>query len=301
MKFKRVGVLMGGISAEREVSFASGKAVSKGLSKSGFDVVEIDVDRNLDESLRKAKIEAAYIALHGRWGEDGTVQGMLEIMGIPYTGSSLASSALCMDKIRTRDALQASGLPVAKGFAVQATADLPEQWDVPVVVKPADEGSSFGVSIVKDKSQYKKALETALSSSRQVLVEKFTKGTEINVAILNGEILGSVEIEPHREFYDFEAKYEDGGSTHHIPPRIEKQKIEQVQILAQKAFKTLGCSGAARIDLIVPEKEKTIILEANTIPGMTPTSLLPEIASHAGITFIELVNNIMNSATLHVG
>ena len=302
MRFKRVGVLMGGISAEREISLQSGEAVADGLDESGYEVIRIDATRELDRQLRQAQVEAVFIALHGRWGEDGTVQGMLEVMGVPYTGSGPLASALAMDKSRTRDILASAGLNVAPGIVV-TDANVPPDGglSLPVVVKPVNEGSSVGVTIVRKMDDLETSIRKALSGSKRALVEKYVPGIEVQVAVFDGEVLGSVEIEPHREFYDYGAKYEQGGSTHHIPPRLDQKAIDRACDLGASAFAAVGCAGAARIDLILPQEEPPVILEVNTIPGMTPTSLLPEIAAHGGIPFVDLVFRMMEGARLHVG
>ncbi len=302
MRFGRVGVLLGGISKERDISFESGRAVAEGLRQSGYDVVEIDAQRDLDQRLLRANVDAVYIALHGSFGEDGTVQGMLEMMGIPYTGSSVLASALAMDKVMSKTLLEAAGIPVPKGF--QLTPDdlisLPPDWALPVVVKPVCEGSSVGIGIVKENDTFLSTVKAAFSHSSRILVETFIKGIEVTVAVLDGDVLGSLEIEPHSEFYDYSAKYDKGGSTHHIPPRLPAARIEEVLDLGKRSYLALGCSGAARVDLIVPQNAPAEVLEANTIPGMTRTSLLPEIALEAGIPFNGLVSKIMEGATLHV-
>ncbi len=303
MRYKRVGVLLGGMSAEREVSLESGRAVAVGLKRSGFDVVELDAQRDVAQRLREANVDAVFIALHGRWGEDGTVQGLLEVMGIPYTGSSVLASSLAMDKIATRALFGASGLPLPEGFSLnkEDPIAMPDHWSPPMVVKPANEGSSVGVTIVHDASKFPAAVEAAREHSEKLLVERYIPGAEVQVAILDGQVLGAIEIEPHAEFYDYSAKYDEGGSTHHIPPRIPAPRIEEVQDLAKRAHSALGCSGATRVDLIVPEQSNTVILEVNTIPGMTELSLLPEIAASVGISFDSLVSRIMNGAALHTG
>ncbi|MCP4680142.1 MAG: D-alanine--D-alanine ligase [Deltaproteobacteria bacterium] len=303
MRYKRVGVLLGGMSAEREVSLESGHAVAAGLRRSNFDVVEIDAQRDVAARLREANVDAVFIALHGRWGEDGTVQGMLEVMGIPYTGSSVLASSLAMDKVAARALFDASGLPLPEGFSLnkEDPIALPDHWSPPLVVKPANEGSSVGVAIVRDASKYSAAVEQAREHSGKLLVERYIAGAEVQVAILDDDVIGSIEIEPHAEFYDYSAKYEEGGSTHHLPPRISTPRIEEAQDLAKRAHSALGCSGATRVDLIVPEQSNTVILEVNTIPGMTELSLLPEIAASVGMSFDELVSRIMNGAALHTG
>lgn len=301
MGFQKVGVLLGGLSSEREVSLASGRAVAAGLRRSGFEVVEIDVDHHLDEQLRRAGVEAVFIALHGKWGEDGTVQGLLEMCRIPYTGSGVTASAVAMDKHLTRSLLAAGGIPVAEGMLLRRgdPVSLPPDWSLPVVVKPPAEGSSVGVSIPKTEEAFRGEVEKALRTSHRVLVEQFVSGKEIQVAILDDRVLGAVEIEPLREFYDYTAKYTEGGAIHHVPPRISARLNDACCALAQKAYNMLGCAGLARIDLIASEDTSPIVLEINTIPGMTELSLAPEIAAHAGMSFDVLVSTLMNGARLH--
>ena len=303
MKYQRVGVLMGGWSAEREISLLSGAAVADGLETAGYSVVRIDATRELDAQIRSARVDAVFIALHGRWGEDGTVQGMLEIMGVPYTGSPPLASALAMDKERSRDLLSMNGVPIAEGTVLRRgdARVLPAALSLPVVVKPATEGSSVGVTIVRSESALADALELAWKCADRAIVERYVAGTEINTAILDGAVLGSVEIEPHAEFYDYKAKYTPGGSSHHVPPRAPRSVVAPVEAAAVAAYRTLGCSGVARVDLISPEGAPPIVLEVNTIPGMTRTSLVPEIAAHAGISFPELVSRMIEGARLHVG
>jgi D-alanine-D-alanine ligase len=208
-----------------------------------------------------------------------------------------------MDKDIARVLLAARGVPVAPGATMMAGAapELPDGLTLPVVVKPADEGSSVGVGIVRRQSELAPAIGAAASCSDRLIVEQFVAGTEVNVALLDGEVLGAVEIETHREFYDYSAKYDEGGSIHHIPPRIPAGRVDEACGLAQRAYEAIGCAGAARVDLIVPETGPAIVLEVNTIPGMTVTSLLPEIALAAGLPFDQLVARIMEGARLHVG
>jgi len=301
MKYKNIAVLMGGLSAEREISLKSGRAVAAGLRESGHVVTEIDVDHSLDVQLRRAAPDAAFIALHGRFGEDGTVQGLLEMMRIPYTGSGMQASAIAMDKALSRDILSAAGCPVAPGALISPAATaLPAPLDYPVIIKPALEGSSVGITIVRDAAALPAALQRAAACSGRILAEAYMPGTEINVAVLDGKVLGAVEIAYTREFYDYEAKYAPGGSTHHIPPRLAPDVVQQTCAIAQDAYRIIGCSGAARVDLIVAANQEIIVLELNTVPGMTATSLLPEIAAHAGTAFAQLVAQIAAGARLHV-
>jgi D-alanine-D-alanine ligase len=228
------------------------------------------------------------------------MQGLLEIMGIPYTGSPVAASAIAMDKVVTRDLLGAAGLPVADGVVIaRGEQSLPLEIAPPMVIKPADEGSSVGVSVVHTDGEIEDALADAFACSDRVLVERFVTGAEVQVAILNGAALGAIEIEPKRPFYDYKAKYEPGGAIHHIPPRISADRTGECTDIALRAYRVIGCAGLARVDLIVPADGPPVVLEVNTSPGMTELSLAPEIAAHAGIPFQELVARVMNSATCH--
>lgn len=289
---KRIGVLCGGKSSEREISLASGAAVLSALKKAGMNAVSIDVGPDLPFRLKKQKIDFAYIALHGPWGEDGTVQGMLEIMGIPYAGCGVLASALAMDKIATKGILAAAGLPTPRWWVVERGARVPK---LPrrVVVKPSAQGSAIGVSVVKEKSGLAPALAAAFKYDRRVLVEEYIAGTEITVGVLGPRPLPVIEIVPQNEFYDFESKYTPGCSQHLIPPRLPKATIARTQRLALEVFAALNCRAVSRIDMIVDKKQRPWILEVNTIPGMTETSLLPDAARAAGIDFPELVLQII--------
>lgn len=303
---KRVGVLLGGISSERQVSLATGNAVYEALEACGYDVVKVFVDRNLDTTLREARIDAAFIGLHGRFGEDGCVQGMLEMMGIPYTGSGVLSSSLAMNKVKSKELFRLHNLPTPPYYVLKLD-DLDDIEEVhgsfgfPVVVKPVTEGSSVGVTIVRDLEGLEAAAEAALRFDRQVLVERYAKGMEVSVAILDGRVLGSVEIEPRAEFYDYGSKYDDNGSRYHMPARLNPTRHQNVVNLARRAAQSLGCSGVCRVDLIVTEGDNEYVLEVNTLPGMTPTSLVPKLASTVGMEFPELCREVIEGARLHVG
>lgn len=303
MKNKKIGVLMGGLSAEREVSLKSGAAVHKALLEKGYDAVAIDVDRDLAERIKEERIELAFVCLHGRYGEDGAVQGVLELMGIPYTGSGVLASALAMDKVFAKKIFAAGGLTitpyvvVVEGDACLA-ATLP--FPLPVVVKPSREGSSVGVSIVKKAEELAGALDAAFVYDREILVEQYVKGREIQVGILDGKGIGAIEIVPKKEFYDFEAKYTDGMATHIMPAPLPVEQYSELLRLGEMAHGVLGCSGYSRVDFIVTESGEAYLLEVNTLPGMTALSLLPEIAQHAGISFSELVERITLSASLKI-
>lgn len=303
MKNKKIGVLMGGLSAEREVSLKSGAAVHKALLARGYRAVAIDVGRDLATRLAEEEIEAAFVCLHGRYGEDGAVQGLLELLGIPYTGSGVLASALAMDKVFAKKIFAASGLTitpyvVCRRGETPTVAALP--FPLPVVVKPSREGSSVGVSIVKDEAQFAAAVETAFGYDSEILVEQYVKGREIQVGILDDAGIGAIEIVPKKEFYDFEAKYTDGMATHIMPAPLPPEQYAALLKLGEKAHKALGCSGYSRVDFIVTPDGAAYLLEVNTLPGMTALSLLPEIAQHAGVAFEELVERIAKSASLKI-
>lgn len=301
LRSQRIAVLLGGPSAEREVSLRSGAAVACALRRRGFDVTEIDAGRDLAARLVEARIEVAFLALHGRWGEDGCVQGLLEFMGIPYTGSGVLASALGMDKVATKRVLAAQGLPLADWIEVPEGAgvsvgQLP--FGLPCVVKPSREGSSVGVHVVKSEAELAPALEDASRHKGAVLVEKYVKGREINVAVLGDRALGAIEIVPANGFYDYAAKYTAGTTRYVFPAPLDQENYDRVCSIALDAHRALGCSGATRTDLIVGDSGETIVLEVNTLPGMTETSLLPKIAEGVGIGFDELCERILCDASL---
>lgn len=289
-----IGVLMGGRSAEREVSLKSGTAVYNTLRDLGYNVLAIDAGEDLCSVLKKKKIDIAFIALHGGHGENGAVQGMLEIMGIPYTGSGILSSALAMDKEATKKVFLYHGIPMPAFKIISRGGMIPSlPFAMPYVIKPATEGSSVGVEIVKKQSALKDALQRAFSYGEKVIAEQYIKGKEVQIAILNDKVLGGVEVRPSLEFYNFEAKYTAGLTEYILPPQLPGRVYEVAKNTALKAHKALGCSGATRVDLIIESKGKPFVLEVNTIPGMTETSLLPKIAKDAGIGFGVLLTKIL--------
>ncbi len=294
---------MGGLSAEREVSLKSGAAVHKALLARGYNAVAIDVGRDLAGRLAEEMIEVAFISLHGRYGEDGAVQGLLELAGIPYTGSGVLASALAMDKVFAKKIFSASGLTITP-YVVFRRGDTPSlsslPFALPVVVKPSREGSSVGVSIVKSAEDFPGAVAAAFSHDSEILVEKYIKGREIQVGILDEKGIGAIEIVPKNEFYDFEAKYTDGMATHIMPAELPEDQYEDLLTLGERAHAALGCSGYSRVDFIVTAEKDAYLLEVNTLPGMTALSLLPEIAQHAGVGFEELVERILQSAALKI-
>ncbi len=305
---RRVGVLMGGSSSEREVSLRSGKAVADALEGRGHEVVRLvlgeEVNADLVATVRRAHIDTAFLALHGRYGEDGCVQGMLELAGIPYTGSSVLASALAMDKLKAKELFRLHNVPTPPYYTARASdlADLESlhgSFGYPVVVKPRGEGSSVGVTKVTAPHELARAMETALGYDEVALVERFIDATEINVGILDGKVLGAIEIAPKSGMYDYAAKYTPGMTDYFMPARLSPTRYRGVLNLAERAAEALGCTGAVRVDLLVTSGENEYVLEVNTLPGMTTTSLLPKIAAAAGYGFADLCEAILASARLH--
>lgn len=307
MNRKRVGVVMGGASAERDVSMSSGRAVAEALLEAGHDVVPVLLGEGIDplQALLDAQIEVAFLALHGRLGEDGCVQGMLEWLRIPYTGSSVLASALGMDKLKAKELFRLHNVPTPPYYVVDranAAADLEEvhgSFGFPVVVKPRREGSSLGVSVAHNASELAQAVEDALTYDDSVLVERHIAGREVHVGILSGRVLGAIEIAPHGGMYDFAAKYTPGMTDYFMPARLGPARYRGVLNLAERAAQALDTEGAVRVDLIVTEGQNEYVLEVNTLPGMTPTSLLPKIAAAAGFDFTGLCEAILSRARLH--
>jgi len=298
---KNIAVLLGGMSPERAVSLQSGTAIREALQRRGYRVCCIDVTPQLAEQVQEHGVEVAFLALHGPFGEDGTVQGLLELMGIPYTGSGVLASALAMNKAATKKILSYHGLPTPAFQVLHAGAAAEEvTMPLPLVIKPAEGGSTIGVSIVHSRDELPQALAGAAQYDHEVLVEAYIQGRELTVGVVEGEPLPLIEIQPLTGFYDYTAKYHSGGSTQYIiDPQLPEGLREYIQQLACSTFQALGCSGAARIDFILNPEGTPFILEVNTIPGMTASSLLPKAAHHAGIDFDSLVERILLSAQLH--
>ena len=300
----RIGVLLGGMSTERDISLKTGEAIVEALRGRGHDVVPVYVDRDLDRVLRATPIDVAFIALHGKYGEDGCVQGLLETLGIPYTGSGVLASALAMDKLKAKELFRLHNVPTPPYYEISGAltnAELEERhgsFGFPVIVKPRREGSSIGVSRANNFDELRVAVETAQRHDDGVLVERFVKGKEVQVGILNGRVLGAIEIVPKRAFFDYQAKYTKGMSEYYFPARLAPTRYQGVLRLAERAHLALGCTGATRVDMIVTEGENEYVLEVNTMPGMTPTSLLPKIASGCGIDFATLCEEMLKTARL---
>jgi D-alanine-D-alanine ligase len=295
----KIGVLMGGWSPERPVSLKTGQAIYEALRHLRYRVVPIDVDHMLPWTLRAKKIEVAFLALHGPGGEDGVVQGCLETLGIPYTGSDVRASAIAMDKPKTKMILAHDGIPVAKGQVLSSKekqSSRPKDLGLPLVVKPAAQGSTIGVSIVRRQADWKKALQRAYRQGEEVLVEAYIPGREIGVSVLNGRALPSVEILVPGGFYDYAAKYEKGGTRYQCPAVLSEAQTKKLGDLAERSWSALGCEGAVRVDFRVTPKGKPYVLEINTIPGMTQRSLLPMAAAQAGMDYGGLTEAILESA-----
>jgi D-alanine-D-alanine ligase len=304
MKAKRIGVLMGGLSAERDVSLKSGEAVHAALVDRGYDAVPVFVDRDLDLALRQARVDAAFLALHGRYGEDGCVQGLLELMGIQYTGSDVLASALAMNKVKAKEIFRLHNLGTPAYYLLprsQADAVAEEHggFGYPAVVKPCGEGSSVGVTVVHDLAELEAAVEVAFRFDDQVLVERFVEGMEVSVAILNDRPLGAIEIKAlGGGFFDYAHKYTPGKTEFAMPARLSPERYRGVLTQALAAHQALGCAGASRVDMMVSERGNELVLEVNTLPGLAPTSLLPRIAAHAGLAFEDLCEEILGAARL---
>jgi D-alanine-D-alanine ligase len=308
MQVRKVGVLLGGLSSERDVSIRTGQAVLEALRERGHDAVPVYVDRDLDVALRDQHIDVAFIALHGRWGEDGCVQGLLEMLGIPYTGSGVLASALAMDKAKAKELFRLHNLPTpayytltgsdCDGLGQGVLEDRHGDFGMPCVVKPVREGSSVGVTICREAGELLPAVTQALAFDDEVLVERFITGREVSVAVLGNRALGAVEIAPRAGFYDYANKYTRGATDYFVPPRLSPERYRGVLAQALRAHLALGCSGATRVDMIVSDSGNEFVLEVNTVPGLTPTSLLPKIADAAGISFPELCEAMLAGASL---
>jgi D-alanine-D-alanine ligase len=301
-KFGKVAVLMGGRSAEREISLKSGTMVLNALKKSGVDAHAFDPRDYGLEALKAQRFDRAFIALHGRFGEDGTVQGALEYLGIPYTGSGVMASALAMDKWRTKLLWRAAGLPSPNYELMSARTDpagLVARLGLPLMVKPAREGSSIGMSKVTTIEKIAPAYELAARYDDVVIAERFVEGMELTAAILGDEPLPLIRLETPREFYDYEAKYFADDTRYICPCGLPAEQERSVQRMALEAFRVLGCSGWGRVDAMLDRDGKLQLLEVNTIPGMTDHSLVPMAARAQGISFEDLCVRILESA--HVG
>jgi D-alanine-D-alanine ligase len=304
----RVAVLKGGRSLERQVSLRSGARVEDALKRLGHEVAAIDVALDLIRRLRETRPDVAFIAMHGRDGEDGTVQELLEIMGIPYTGSGVLACSRATDKVLAKHLMTEAGIPTPEFFAFNETAfrelgaaealpAIEERLDFPIVVKPSSQGSALGIKFARSAADVPAALVAAFSYDSRVLLERYVDGRDLAVSILDGEPLPVVEAVPRdEEFYDFEARYEIGRTDFVCPAELPDGLTDLAQDLAGRTYRLLGCSGFARVDLMLDAAGELTVLEANPIPGLTETSLLPQAAEAAGISFDELVGRIVELA-----
>jgi D-alanine-D-alanine ligase len=303
--FGRVGVLMGGASSEREISLKSGKAVFSALSQAGLEVVAIDIttDNPLDniKLLKEYNLDCVFIALHGRFGEDGVIQGILEKLNLPFTASGVKASRLAMDKIGSLKLFSQGGLTVPNSQFLEKSAYRKEkvfnnQLGFPLVVKPANHGSSIGLSLVEDQSQLPAAIELAFKFDEHIIIQEYISGRELTVGILDESALPVIEIIPHNKFFDFAAKYQDNATEYIVPAELEEETALKLRQEASQAHKLLGCYGCSRVDFILTKSNVSYILEINTIPGMTASSLLPKAAKVMGIDFNQLCLKLLELA-----
>lgn len=297
--FGRVAVLMGGPSAERDVSLKSGNAVLAALKRQGVDAHGMDADKSSVRLLEDGKFDRVFIALHGRWGEDGVIQGLLEVLDIPYTGSGVLGSALGMDKLRSKYLWLAAGFPTPEFVVLEPGTDLNQvaaKLGLPVFVKPVREGSSLGVSKAKTVAELKAAREMAAKYDDKVIAERFIDGAELTCGILGDLALPLIRIETDREFYDYEAKYILDTTRYVCPCGLPANQERTIQQLALRVFAAIGCSGWGRVDFMLDKAGHPYALEVNTVPGMTDHSLVPKAAKQAGMNFDELVIRILEKA-----
>jgi len=304
--FGKIGVLMGGPSTEREISLKSGKTVYESLNQAGVEVAAIDIKTDgKEENIRLIKsheIDLAFIALHGRFGEDGQIQEILDTLKIPYTGSGIVASRLAMDKIASRKIFEASGLHVPR-YKAEDKLSYDANWKsqhndftLPLVVKPAGHGSSIGLSIVDREEYLDKSVDLAFSFDERIIIEEYIRGREVTVGILDEKALPVIEIIPKKRFFDYEAKYQAGMTDYVVPVELEDEIAQNIQETALSAHKLLGCYGCSRVDMILSNDDIPFILEVNTIPGLTVTSLLPKAAKVVGIDFLELCIKLIRLA-----
>ncbi|WP_458010853.1 D-alanine--D-alanine ligase [Candidatus Solincola sp.] len=313
---RRVAVLMGGVSGEREISLRSGAAVSAALRELGYRVLEVDLGPSAVEQLAslRSEVDVAFLTLHGRLGEDGTVQGVLELLGVPYTGSGVLASALAMDKRMSKRIFRAEGIPVAEDVVINAadveaaglrrTAEgIALDLGFPCMVKPNGEGSTLGSSRASNTEELEEALRVAFGHDDVVLVEKYIRGRELTVGLLGEEpeALPVLEVVASKGIYDYECKYTQGMTEYLVPAPIPENLAAELQRLAVRAHRALGCEGVSRVDFMVDEGGRAYCLEVNTLPGMTELSLVPKAAAAAGYTFRDMVERILRTARLKVG
>ncbi len=295
----RIGVIYGGENSEKEVSINTGRGIINALKIKGYEVIPIEYSADMIDRLRSSELDLVYIALHGKFGEDGRVQGLLDILKIPYVGSGVLASSLAMDKITAKKLFAYEGLPTAldviliKNKSEINIKSIIEKLSLPVVIKPATEGSTVGLTIAEDEDEIIEGIEKAFNYDERIIVEQYLSGVEVTVAVLEDEdeikALPIIEIIPKNKFYDYESKYALGGSKHIIPARIPKNLTLEVQKNAIKAHKALGCKTISRVDMIITN-EIPYILEVNTLPGMTETSLFPDAAKAIGLEYADMID-----------
>lgn len=306
----KIAVLYGGISGEREVSLSTGRGIVNALKNNNHEVIEIDFHPNKLEQIINLNVDLVFIGLHGKYGEDGRIQGLLDMLEIPYVGSDVLASALAMDKYKAKQIFEKSKIPIAKSKAYpvtnsenieEITEEIKTLFDLPLVIKPNREGSTLGLTVVKDQVEIHQAVLKASECDEVILVEEFIEGMEITVPILGpiGEeiALPIIEIIPKNDIYDYESKYSQGGSEHIIPARIDEETTRKIQQYAIKAHQSLGCKTYSRVDFILKKDRTPVILEVNTLPGMTPTSLFPHSAQSVGIDYEKMVEKLVQLST----
>lgn len=298
-EFGKVAVLLGGSAAEREISLNSGNAVYQALKAQGIDVVAIDVTGSPIDALAKVKVDRVFNIIHGRGGEDGVLQAVLEVLGLPYTGSGVMASALSMDKLRTKLCWQGMGLATPLWFVLKSERDVDtciSKLGFPVIVKPAQEGSSIGMSKAHNRDELVTALQLAQQYDCDVYAEQWVQGREFTVAVLDGEALPAIRLETPNVFYDFDAKYRANTTRYHCPCGLNAEREQQLQALAVQACQGVGVTGWARVDVFIDDNDCPQLIEVNTVPGMTDHSLVPMAAKAAGIDFNELVWRILETS-----
>ncbi|MBR3120757.1 D-alanine--D-alanine ligase [Oceanobacillus profundus] len=307
----KIAVLYGGVSGEREVSLSSGKGIIAALEKNGHEVIGIDFNPNQLQDIIQLDVDLVFIGLHGKYGEDGRIQGLLDMLGIPYVGSGVLASALAMDKAKAKQIFNMNHIPQAKSEVYRLSKsnqveqignEIKTAFTPPFVIKPNKEGSTLGLTIVTDTSQIEEALTNAQASDDAILVEEFIAGRELTVAVMgaggNEFALPIIEIIPKNAFYDYESKYAPGGSEHIVPAIIDEATAEQIKTYAVLAHQSLGCETYSRVDFILNKENVPMILEVNTLPGMTPTSLFPDAAKSIGIEYHEMIEKFVE-LTMH--
>jgi D-alanine-D-alanine ligase len=302
MSKKRIALIQGGMGAERNVSLATGGAFEAALKELGYPYEIIDAQEDLPVRLANAKADVALIALHGKYAEDGIVQSICEYLRLPYSGSGVLSSALCMDKVLSKQMYVQCGIPTAPFETVDLhftkATDVRTKLGYPLVVKPSREGSSVGITIVNEEKDFLPAIQLAAQYDHYLLIEKFIAGMEASVPVLKGRALSPIEIVPKSGFYDYKNKYTKGSTDYYMPPRMPADKIELLKSISEKVFETFRLKAYSRIDFRVDEQHNPFVMEVNTLPGCTPTSLLPKAAAHEGISFSQVIQTLIECASL---